>query len=61
MFSRPANTMSMVSKRFEASLMDHSKSKNLHTTQKMKNFKKAKRTKLWIFISGVSLVEAARS
>ena len=41
MFSRTPNTMSMVPKRFEASLMDHSKSKNLHMTQKMKNFKKS--------------------
>ena len=63
MFSRTANTMSMVSKRLEASLMDHSKSKNLHMTQKIKKFKKSEnqqkramgasipyqRTKLWIF------------
>ena len=42
MFSRTPNTMSMVPKRFEASLMDHSKSKNLHTTQKMKHSKSQK-------------------
>ena len=41
MFSRTPNTMNMVPKRFEASPKDHSKSKNLHTTQKMKNFKKS--------------------
>ena len=45
MFSRTPNTMNMVPKRFEASLKDHSKSKNLHTTQKMKNFKKSQNQK----------------
>ena len=41
MFSRTPNTMNMVPKRFEASLKDYSKSKNLHTAQKMKNFNKS--------------------
>ena len=40
MFSRMADTIGMVPKRFEASLMDQSMSKNLHKTQKMKNSKK---------------------